>query len=106
MTARASDISGLSMKSVEPAVPAASTSDRDDAPCTLDRPVKLRVTCMHIRHKLRYVDERHTQRGLVDVNSDTRIFWCAKTQEALGPDDQPVGPAECSNGRGCYCHGG
>jgi hypothetical protein len=73
---------------------------------SLDRPVRLRVTCMHLRHKLMYCDDRHAQRGLVDVNSDTRVFLCAKTQEVLGPDDRPVGVAECSHGRTCYCHGG
>ena len=103
MTTRASDISGLSMKA---ASPSAAPVDRADAPCSLDRPVKLRITCMHMRHKLMYVDERHTQRGMVDVYSDTRIFWCAKTHESLGPDQRPVAPDECSNGRACYCHGG
>jgi hypothetical protein len=61
---------------------------------------------MHLRHKLMYVDERHAQRGMVDVNSDTRVYWCARTQEALGPDQQHVAPDVCSNGRACYCHGG
>jgi hypothetical protein len=77
-----------------------------NASCSLDRPVRLRVTCMHLRHKLMYVDDRHRQRGVVDVNSDTRVYWCAKTQEGLGPDDFAVGPGDCSNGRACYCHGG
>lgn len=97
------NFSGLSMRdaaSVEP------MPDRPDAPCSLDRPVKLRITCMNMRHKLMYIDERHTQRGLVDFNSDTRVFWCAKTQEVLGPDGLAVGPGDCSNGRSCYCHGG
>lgn len=104
MTARASDINGLSMKGA--VASDAVTSERPDAPCPLDRPVKLRITCMHLRHKLMYVDERHAQRGMVDVNSDTRVYWCAKTQEALGPDQQHVAPDVCSNGRACYCHGG
>lgn len=72
---------------------------------SLDRPVRLRITCMHLRHKLMYCDDRHAQRGLVDVNSDTRVFLCAMTQEVLGPDDQPVGVGECSRGRSCYCNG-
>ena len=105
MTARESDISGLSMKGAGAGIPPAAT-ERIDAPCTLYRPVKLRVTCMHLRHKLMYVDERHAQRGMVDVNSDTRVYWCAKTQESLGPDRRHVAPDVCSNGRACYCHGG
>lgn len=101
------DMFGLGAKDViASSVAAAHAAQRDDAPCSLDRPVKLRITCMNLRHKLMYVDDRHAQRGMVDVNSDTRVYWCSKTGAALGPDDQPVGPGDCSNGRACYCHGG
>ena len=72
---------------------------------TYDRPVKLHVTCLHLRHKLMYVDARHMQRGMVDDSSDTRVFWCSKTQDCLGPDGEPVSPGDCSQGRQCYCHG-
>ena len=72
----------------------------DDA---YDRPVKLQIACMNLRHKLMYVDARHAERGLVDNSSDTRVFWCAKTQRSLGPDGEPVSPGECSMGRSCYC---
>lgn len=106
MPSRSSDTVGLSMKNADAASIDAQAADRADASCSLNRPVKLRITCMNIRHKLMYVDERHAQRGLVDVNSDTRVYWCARTQDALGPDDLPVGPGDCSNGRDCYCHGG
>lgn len=77
-----------------------------EKPVEFDRPVKLRVTCLNLRHKLMYVDERHAARGITDNSSDTRIFWCAKTHETLGPDGEPVSPGDCSNGRACYCHGG
>ena len=70
------------------------------------RPVKLRVSCLHIRHKLMYCDERHAPAGMVDDSSDTRVFWCVKTQESRGPDRGPVRPAECTAARACYCHGG
>ena len=75
-------------------------------PQTYDRPVKLHISCMNIRHKLMYVDERHAQRGMIDINSETRVYWCSKTQDALGPDGESVTPADCSMGRACYCHGG
>lgn len=29
-------------------------------------------------------------------------FWCAKTQEAFGPDGEPAEKAECQCGRSCY----
>lgn len=70
-----------------------------------DRPVKLQISCLNLRHKLMYVDERHAVRGMVDDSSKTRIFWCSKTQAVLGPDGEPVSPTECSAGRSCYCGG-
>jgi len=70
-----------------------------------DRPVKLQVSCLHIRHKLMYVDERHAQRGMIDNSSETRVFWCSKTQESLGPDGEAVSVDECAPSRSCYCSG-
>ncbi|MHC4414705.1 MAG: hypothetical protein ACYS0G_05420 [Planctomycetota bacterium] len=69
------------------------------------RPVKLQVSCRHIRHKLMYVDERQTVPGLVDDSSDTRVFFCVKTQESLGPDSEPVSPDDCVAGRSCFRRG-
>jgi hypothetical protein len=69
------------------------------------RPVRLSVSCMNIRHKLMYCDERHDVPGMVDDPSSTRVFFCVKTQEVLGPDDKPVHPTECTSGRSCYRHG-
>jgi hypothetical protein len=30
------------------------------------------------------------------------IFWCAQTQENVGPDGASTGKTECCNGRACY----
>jgi hypothetical protein len=70
------------------------------------RPVSLKVTCLHLRHKLMYCDRRHDLPGMVDDSSSTRVFFCVKTQDSLGPDDAPVHPGDCKAGRACYCHGG
>ena len=70
-----------------------------------ERPVQLKVSCLNIRHKLMYCDDRHDAPGMVDDSSDTRVFWCVKTQAVLGPDDRPVHPTACKAGRSCYCHG-
>jgi MoaA/NifB/PqqE/SkfB family radical SAM enzyme len=67
-----------------------------------DKPVHLQITCANLRHKLMYVDARHTQRGVTDDSSRTRIFWCSKTQDALGPDGEPVNPVICTGSRPCY----
>lgn len=68
------------------------------------QPVKLAPTCLNLRHKLMYVDQRHAQRGMVDADSDTRVYWCARTQDLLGPDGEPVDATSCGEGgRSCYC---
>jgi hypothetical protein len=66
--------------------------------------VQLQVSCRHIRHKMMYVDERHAVPGMVDDSSDTRVFFCIRSQDALGPDGEPVSPDDCRPGRGCYCY--
>ena len=65
--------------------------------------IRLKPACRHLRHKMMYVDERHSRAGLVDDSSDTRVFFCVLSQEALGPDGEPVSPGDCTPGRGCYC---
>lgn len=66
------------------------------------RTVRLTTTCLNLRHKLMYVDEQHAVEGLVDRNSETRLYWCAQSQEHRGPDGEPVHPDCCSGGRRCY----
>lgn len=68
-------------------------------------PVDLKVACLNLRHKMMYVDERQRTPGLVDDSSDTRVFFCVKTQDALGPDGEPVSPPDCAPSRACYCAG-
>jgi len=63
----------------------------------------LRITCQHMRHKLMYISSDYGVPGMVEMDSETRVYWCTKTQEVLGPDNLPVGPGDCSNGRSCYC---
>ncbi len=68
-----------------------------------ERPVKLQISCLNMRHKLMYCDERHAVPGTVDANSSTRIFFCIRTCDPLGPDNKPVHPEDCHAGRDCYC---
>ncbi|MCB9845519.1 MAG: hypothetical protein H6811_06005 [Phycisphaeraceae bacterium] len=65
-------------------------------------PVRLKVCCQHLRHKMMYCDQRHETKGLVDDSSDTRVFFCIKTHDSLGPDDRCVGPGDCTPARHCY----
>jgi len=66
------------------------------------RPVVLQATCLNLRHKLMYVDDRQNMPGMVDAESSTRIYFCMKTQEQLGPDDLPVCPKDCNGTRSCF----
>jgi hypothetical protein len=67
-----------------------------------EQPLKLQQTCLHLRHKLMYVDERQSIPGVVDDSSDTRVFFCMKSQDAIGPDHEPVAPTVCTKGRSCF----
>ena len=70
-----------------------------------DDAVNLVPACLHLRHKMMYVDDRHSRIGAVDDSSDTRVFFCRLSQEALGPDLAPVSPTECTPDRRCFCKG-
>jgi hypothetical protein len=67
-----------------------------------DSNVKLETCCKHLRHKMMYCDARHAPRGQVDDSSDTRVFFCVKTGDALGPDSRTTCPSECQASRQCY----
>lgn len=68
-----------------------------------DKPLDLRPCCLNLRHKLMYCDPRQSTPGLVDNQSDTRVFLCAESQEVIGPDGGVVSPAVCSSpGRVCF----
>ncbi len=66
--------------------------------------VRLQPACLDLRHKLMECDVRHMVPGMVDDSSDTRVFFCGRTQDQFGPDGAPVDPDSCHTGRGCYCH--
>ncbi len=65
-------------------------------------PLELKPCCQHLRHKMMYVDDRQSIRGLVDDRSDTRVYFCIKSQDALGPDGEPAHPSDCTASRSCY----
>jgi hypothetical protein len=67
------------------------------------RPLYLKRCCLHVRHKMMYVDPAQATPGMVDDRSDSRVYLCVLTQEVLGPDGKLVTPSNCSPGRGCYC---
>ncbi len=64
--------------------------------------LSLKPCCQHLRHKMMFCDERHDVPGMVDDSSDTRVFFCAVTQESLSPIGDPVSPTCCTTERECY----
>jgi len=48
--------------------------------------------CRNLRGKAMYYQ----------AEDDDGIFWCAQTQENVGPDGAPTGKTECCTGRACY----
>lgn len=66
------------------------------------RTLHLVPACVHLRHKMMYCDARQETPGLVDDASDTAVFFCIHTHDALGPDNDPVGPRLCASGRVCF----
>ena len=68
-----------------------------------EKDLNLKTACQSIRHKLMYVDDRHATPGMVDDSSDTRIFFCVKTQDSLGPDGEAVSQTDCKKNRSCFC---
>lgn len=64
--------------------------------------IQLESCCRHLRHKMMYCDSRHAARGMVDDSSDTRVFFCVKTGDSLGPDARAACPSGCQAGRRCH----
>lgn len=59
-------------------------------------------TCLSLRHKIMYIDCQEATPGRVNVDSDTAIFWCGKSQECRGPDGLPATPGTCGSDRPCF----
>jgi hypothetical protein len=54
--------------------------------------------CRHLRCKEMYFRPP----GQEDDGHGSGVYWCAKSQEAFGPDGQPVGRQDCCKQRSCY----
>ena len=69
------------------------------------RTISLQPSCVNLRHKLMFVDERQATPGQVSADSDTRVYFCTMSGDSLGPDDDPVSPTDCTCDRACYKRG-
>ena len=57
--------------------------------------------CRHLRCKGMFTNaERSEEGGFLPY--DATIWWCARTEKQLGPDDLPCHDSECRAGRRCF----
>lgn len=58
--------------------------------------------CEHLCTKTMFYGENRRQGDdLPDSPFKTAAFWCVFTQRPWGPDEELVGPDECTPGRAC-----
>ena len=57
--------------------------------------------CPELRTKTMYLNIAHRRHPDSDGGDNTAIYWCVKTFTALGPDDLPLGPEDCTRARAC-----
>jgi hypothetical protein len=73
--------------------------DEDESPEEASPP--LPEVCRHLRTKTAFghsVGYREWQRG----QSSTAVYWCLKTMQTVGADDDFAHPHKCLRGRSCY----
>ena len=57
------------------------------------------LPCKFLRSKEMFYEQPGDE---ADDESVSGVFWCARTQEAFGPDGEPAEKDECQCGRSCY----
>jgi hypothetical protein len=76
--------------------PQAENTDHDMNPIPRD-------ICPRFMTKTMTLNPEHRRSPEEDRSqSCTAHFWCVRTMEVFGPDDQDVFPDDCRPGRSCY----
>ncbi len=57
------------------------------------------LPCKYLRHKAMFYEEPGQDER---EDSASRVYWCARTQEAFGPDGEAAERVDCCPGRSCY----
>jgi hypothetical protein len=57
--------------------------------------------CSKLRTKTMYLNVDQREDAEEPGCNGTAIFWCLKTHECLGPDDQRATPEDCTSSRAC-----
>lgn len=63
------------------------------------QPGAVAAPCKFLRSKEMFYE---SPRDEMDDEFAGGAYWCAKTQEAFGPDGEPAEMAGCQCGRSCY----
>ncbi len=63
-----------------------------------ETPQKIAFPCRNLRSKEMFYESP----GQAEDEFSSGIYWCGKTGENFGPDNQPAGKSECCAGRSCY----
>lgn len=59
--------------------------------------------CVHLRAKTQYYRQadRRQPPGMI-ADSETLTYWCARTQDHVGPDHEGCDPRRCQSARACF----
>lgn len=60
--------------------------------------------CRFLRTKMSYIPDVDNSEMWRENSSSTHAYWCMHTMQPAGPDDNPVAPESCLQGRKCFEH--
>jgi hypothetical protein len=63
---------------------------------------KLTIVCRKLRTKQAFGSLAPGTPDWREGQSTTDVFWCLKTMETWGPDDNVAHATTCREGRGCF----
>jgi hypothetical protein len=58
--------------------------------------------CRMLRTKTAFGTFRGNMYAWQSGRSTTAVYWCLRTMETVGPDDDYTHPHTCREGRGCF----
>ena len=67
-----------------------------------DGKTRLPIVCRKLRTKMSFGSLDAVHADWREGTSTTAVFWCLKTMESWGTDDQPAHARTCRDGRSCF----
>ncbi len=76
--------------------------NREEFPFGAEPPRFVRA-CIHLRAKTQYYRfaDQEQPPGMI-AQSDTLAYWCALTEDHIGPDQEGCDPRRCQADRACH----